>query len=231
MHRHHCACGEQKRRDGEEGSLGTLLRNFESACRPCDAGLEIVREERCVGHVAVSVLVVPGSPVVCGSAGSQVVRIPGLHSRPLDDGASIDPVRVLAFRPLRPTGRRVLPRLLPPVDGQVEQPIAVTQRLDAASRRPVSLKNLGALPQVANDVHHAYSTSNQEGLERVPGGRVPRHLPAHEVAVPGTRFIRALAERGVGDVARMNKGQLADLRCIYRCTPRTAPAQGGRYAT
>ena len=59
--------------------------------RPCDAGLEIVREERCVGHVAVSVLVVPGSPVVCGSAGSQVVRIPGLQARPLGGGASIGP--------------------------------------------------------------------------------------------------------------------------------------------
>ena len=137
---------------------------------------------------------------------------------------------VLAFRPLRPAGRRVLPPLLPPVDGQVEQPIAVIHRLDAAPRRPVSLEDLGSLSQVANEVHHAHPASNQEGIERVPG-RVPRHLPAHEVAVPGALFVRALAKRGVGDVARMNIGQLADLRCIPRCTPRTAPAQGGRCAT
>ena len=43
-------------------------------------------------------------------------------------------------------------------------------------------------------------------------GRVPRHLPAHEVAVPGALFVGALAKRGVGDVARMNIGQLAHLR-------------------
>jgi hypothetical protein len=54
--------------------------------------------------------------------------------------------------------------------------------------------------------------SNQKGVERVPG-RVPRHLPAHEVAVPGALFVRALAKHSEGDVARMNIGQLADLRC------------------
>jgi hypothetical protein len=70
----------------------------------------------------------------------------------------------------------------------------------------------GSLSQVANDVHHAHPASNQEGVERVLG-RVPRHLPAHEVAVPGALLVRALAKRGVGDVSRMNIGQLADLRC------------------
>jgi len=48
----------------------------------------------------------------------------------------------LAFKLNRlwPAGRRVLPRLLPPVDCQVEQPVAVIHRLDAASRRPVRLE-------------------------------------------------------------------------------------------
>ena len=45
------------------------------------------------------------------------------------------------------------------------------------------------------------------------GGGVPRHLPAHEFAVTGAFFVRALAKRGVGDVARVNIGQFADLRC------------------
>src|SRR6202023_2389629 len=85
-------------------------------------------------------------------------------------------------------------------------------RLDAAYRRPVSLEDIGSFSEVANDVHHAHPASNQEGVERALG-RVPRHLPAHEVAVPGALFVRALAKRGVGDVARMNIGQLADLRC------------------
>jgi hypothetical protein len=83
-------------------------------------------------------------------AGSQVVRIPGLQARPLGDGTSIGTVRVLAFRPLRPAGRRVLPLLLPSVDGQVEQPVAVIHHLDAAPRRPVSLEDIGPSSQVAN---------------------------------------------------------------------------------
>jgi hypothetical protein len=144
-------------------------------------------------------------PLGSALTGSQVVRIPGPQARPLDDGASVDAVRVRAFRPLWPAIRRVLPRLLPTLDGQVKQPIAVIHRLDAAPRRPVSLEDLGSLSQVTNDVHHAYPASNQEGFERVPGGRVPRHLPTHKVAVPGALFVRALAERGVTDVARMDK--------------------------
>src|SRR6516162_9151216 len=82
-------------------------------------------------------------------ASSQVVRIPGLQAGPLDDGTSIGTVRVLPFRPLWPAGRRVLPPLLPPVDRQVEQTVAVVHRLDAAPRRPVGLEDLGSLSQVA----------------------------------------------------------------------------------
>ena len=146
-------------------------------------------------------------------AGPQVVGPPGLQARPLGDGTSIGTVRVLAFPPLRPAGRRVLPRLLPPVDRHVEQSVAVAHRLDTAPRRPVSLEDTGAVSQVAHDVHHAHPASNQESVERGLG-RVPRHLPAHEVAVPDALFVRALAERGVGDVTGMQEGQLADLRCI-----------------
>src|SRR5262245_51964202 len=139
--------------------------------------------------------------------------MPGLQAGPLNNGTSIDAVLVRAFRPFRPAVRRVLPRLLSPVDGQVEQPVAIVHRLDAAPRRPVSLEDIGSLSRVANDVHHAHPASNQEGAERALG-RVPRHLPAHEVAVPGTLFIGALAEHGEGNVAGMYEGQLTDLRCI-----------------
>jgi hypothetical protein len=137
--------------------------------------------------------------------------MPGLQARPLRDGTFIGTHTLLAFPPLWPAGRRVLPHLLPPVDGQVEQPVAVVHRLDAAHPRPVSLEDTGFLSQVANEVHHAHTPSDQEGGERVPG-RVPRHLPAHEVAVPDALFVRTLAERGVSDVTGMQVGQLADLR-------------------
>src|ERR1700674_1831790 len=98
-----------------------------------------------------------------GSAptGSEVVRIPGLQSRPLGGGTSIGTQRVHNV-PLRPAGRRVLPRLLPPVDGQVEQPIVVIHHLDATNCGPVSLEDTGSLSQVANDVHSAHPASNQE---------------------------------------------------------------------
>ena len=41
--------------------------------------------------------------------------------------------------------------------------------------------------------------------------RVPRHVPAHEVAVADALVVRALAEDRVGDVAGMEVGQLRDL--------------------
>src|SRR5947209_711890 len=92
--------------------------------------------------------------------GAQIVGIPGLQARPLGDGTSIGTEVLLAFKPLRPAGRRVLPRLLPAVDGQVEQPVAVIHRLDAAYRRPVGLEDVGSFSQVANNVHHAHPASN-----------------------------------------------------------------------
>src|SRR5262249_12517723 len=150
-------------------------------------------------------------------SGSQVVRIPGLQARPLDDGTCIGTVRMLVLRLLWPASRRVLPRLLPPVDRHVEQSVTVAHHLDAASRRPVRLKDFGSLSQVANDVHHTHPASNQEFIQRVLRP-VPRHLPAHEVAVPDALFVWALAKRGVGDVSGMQEGQLADLRCIQGAT-------------
>src|SRR5215472_13138538 len=143
---------------------------------------------------------------------AQVVGASGFETGALGGGTSVGTGILLAFKPLWPAGRRVLPRLLPPVDGQIEQPIADIHCLDAATCRPVSLKDIGSLPQVANDVHPARPAPNQEGVERVLG-RVPRHLPAHEVAVAGALFVRALAKYGEGDVAGMNIGQLSDLRC------------------
>ena len=50
-------------------------------------------------------------------AGSQLVRIPGLQARPLGGGTPISTGNLVAIPPFWPGGRRVLPRLLPPVDG------------------------------------------------------------------------------------------------------------------
>src|SRR6202021_1784670 len=66
----------------------------------------------------------PGGSAI---AGSEVVGKPGPQTRPLGGGTSIATQRVHIV-PLRPARRRVLPRLLTSVDGQVEQPVAVIHR-------------------------------------------------------------------------------------------------------
>jgi hypothetical protein len=126
-------------------------------------------------------------------AGSKVVRISGLQARPLRGGTSISTQRVHNV-PLRLASRRVLPRLLPPVDRQVEQPIAVIHHLDAARRRPVSLEDLGPVSQVARRASYLPGVLSR-GCRTSPGGRIPRHLPAHEGAVPGALFVGALAKQ------------------------------------
>src|SRR5579872_7305794 len=146
------------------------------------------------------------------AAASQVVRIPGFQARPLSGGASIGTEILLALKSLWPAGRRVLPRFLPSVNRQVKQAITVIHFLDTAGRRPVCFEHIGSLPQVANDVHSTLPASYQESVERVLSG-VPGHCPSHEIAVPGTLFVGALAKDGERDVARMNIGELAHLRC------------------
>src|SRR5476649_2526833 len=148
---------------------------------------------------------------------AEVVGVTGFEAGPLGGGTSTGTGILLAYKPVWPASRRVLPLLLSPVHRQVVQIVAVVHRLDAAPRRPVSLEDIGSLSQVANEVKQAHAAPNQEGVERVLC-RIPRHLPAHEVAVPGALVVRALAEHGVGHVARMNIGQLADLRC-NPCAP------------
>src|ERR1044071_122684 len=105
--------------------------------------------------------------------------MPGLQTRPLGGGTSVGTHMLLAFKRLWPAGRRILPRLLPPVDGQIEQPEAVVHRLDAAPSRPVSLEDIGSLSQVANDVHHAHLPSNQKSVEGILFSPVAKSLPPH----------------------------------------------------
>jgi hypothetical protein len=73
-------------------------------------------------------------PLGSAPAGSQIVRIPGLQAGPLGRGTSIGTEILLTLKPLWPAGRRVLPRLLPPVEtvkssNQWLLPIASTPRI------------------------------------------------------------------------------------------------------
>src|ERR1017187_9985652 len=137
--------------------------------------------------------------------------MPGPQARPLGGGTLVGTRvlldlmrrRVVTTKEIHdvrlwPTARRILPRLLPSVHGQVEQAVAVIHRLYAAYRRPVCLEDFGSVPQVAHQIHPSRPSSRQERIERATD-RVPRHLPAHEVAVSGALIVRAWGKRGVRD--------------------------------
>src|SRR5512144_436850 len=111
---------------------------------------------------------------------------------------------------LRPAGRRVLPRLLPSVHGEIHECVAVVHHLYATTGGPVGLEDAVAVSEVAHEVHQADVASDEE---RVQGGLcgVPRHVPAHEVAVTAALVVGALTEDCVRDVAGMQVRQLCDL--------------------
>src|ERR1035438_3712906 len=71
--------------------------------------------------------------------GVEVVGASRFEAGPLSGGTSVATHNLLAFKP---AGRRVLPLLLPPVGGQVEQPVAVIHRLDAAAGSPVGFEHI-----------------------------------------------------------------------------------------
>src|SRR5215208_4496017 len=98
-----------------------------------------------------------------------------LEAAPLGDRAAISTHALLALAPtLGPASRRVLPLLLPPVDREVKQSVAVVHRLDAAPGGPVRLENLGYqeiqfFPRYALDVEGRHTGT---GAQR--GSRHPR---------------------------------------------------------
>ena len=155
------------------------------------------------------------------TAGCQIVRIASRQARPLSDGASARPhwlpSRRAGASPCRYTVAASRGASLPMAPAVRRRSSRATGSCYPSPRRhgPSSSKSRRPWRVVAGSkrCNHAHPASNQEGVERVLRRRVPRHLPAHEVAVPGALFVRALAKHGEGDVARMNIGQLAGLRC------------------
>src|SRR6266536_405842 len=103
-----------------------------------------------------------------GGPGAQVVGASGRQPRPLGDGTSVSPelvAVVVGFPALRPAGGRVFPRLLPPVDGEVHERVAVVHGLYAADGRPVGLEDAVPVPYVAHEMHHADFAPDEERLE------------------------------------------------------------------
>jgi hypothetical protein len=83
----------------------TFLRNLDST-----PNYEFEKSNAGIAHSTIGL-----TPLARG--GAEVVGASGFEAGPLGGGTSIDTEILLAFKPLRPAGPRVLPRLLPPVGG------------------------------------------------------------------------------------------------------------------
>ena len=150
---------------------------------------------------------------------------------------------------LRQSGRQshrvdfggILPPLLPPVNRQVEQPIAVIHRLDAAPRRPASLEDIGSLSQVADDVHHAHFCSSTPACQAAFLGQHPpvMYVPRPAQATPQwppaclSRCRRRQAGRSLylvvnGNAATLSIAQAWLALCASRKLVRTAETRAQR---
>src|SRR5579884_2178466 len=99
----------------------------------------------------------------------EVIGALGSDPWPLQDRPSIGPVGV-AGPALGPAGGRVLPRLLPAVDGQVEHRVAVVHGLHAATVGPVGLIHSPAVSQVADQEEFVALTPCEQLLDGVLDG-------------------------------------------------------------
>ena len=137
-------------------------------------------------------------------SGAEVIGAAGGEAGPLRDRPPVETegLTVAALERLWPALGRVLPRLLAAVDGHVEHPVAVPHHLAPAAGGPVRLEHAVAVAQVAG-LHPEVAARRRSRSSGLLGHGVPRHLPAHEVAVPVALLVRTLAEDREGDVARV----------------------------
>ena len=145
-----------------------------------------------------------------GSPGAKVVGASGGKPGPLGDGTSVCAEMSVASAspPLRPANGRVFPGLLPAVGGQIQESVRRCHHFIATAGGPVSLEHTVPVPQVA--YQRANPAPGEQGVGAVLH-RVPGNGPAHEVAIARALLVRTFAERGVGDVAGMQVGQLVDV--------------------
>src|SRR5215469_2385796 len=140
---------------------------------------------------------------------AEFVGVASGQPRPLSGGPPVEAeLLALGRERLGPAGRRVLPCFLPAVDRPVEHAVGRCHHLARTPAIPVRLEHPVAVPQVTH--LHAEPAPSEQHLRRIPR-RVPRSVPPHEVAVAHALLVRTLAERRVGDVTRVQVGQLADL--------------------
>src|SRR6266702_7338872 len=145
-----------------------------------------------------------------GSPGAKVVGASGGKPGPLGGRAAVQPHLVtFGIPPLRPALGRVLPELLPAVGGQIQESVRRCHHFIAAAGGPVGLEDLVTVSEIADqDAEVPVCDQLVHGVLR---HRVPGNGPAHEVAVTDALLVRTFAERGVGNVAGMQVGQLANL--------------------
>src|SRR5262245_50735597 len=104
---------------------------------------------------------------------AEVVVVPGPDPRPLGGWTAVQPKLATCGTPtLRPAFRRVLPELLPAVDGQIQQSVRGCHQFVAAAGGPVGLVDLVIVPEIADqDAEVAVRDQPVYGVlrHRVPG--------------------------------------------------------------
>ena len=158
-----------------------------------------------------------------GNGGTKVIMMTSCEPRPLCSRPASDTcsgirglpvfrpelVTIEALNPPWPAFRRILPGLLTTIDGHVKHPIAVGHCLTSPGSGPVRLKHAVAIAQVADLHPEMMVTALQiEVCVRLLGHGIPRHVPAHELAVAVALLEWTLTEDREGDVARVQVRQL-----------------------
>src|SRR6266566_1510484 len=114
---------------------------------------------------------------------AEVVVTPRPDPRPLGGRAAVKPeLAAFGIPTLRPALGRVLPELLPAVDGQIQQSVRRCHQFVATAGGPVGLVDLVTVPEIT-DQDAEVPVCDQPfygGLRH----REPGSGPAHEVAIP-----------------------------------------------
>src|SRR5712692_6837219 len=128
------------------------------------------------------------------------LRRSGLDRRPLGGRAAVQPhLATLGTPALRPALGRILPELLPAVDGPIQQSVRRCHHFVAPAAGPIGLEDLATVSEIARQDAEV-PVSNQP-VREVRWHRVPGNGVAHELAMPRGLLVRSLTEDRVADVA------------------------------
>src|SRR6266567_6594027 len=122
---------------------------------------------------------------------AEVVVAPGLDPRPLGGRATVQPELATFGTPMpRPAVGRVLPELLPGVDGPIQQSVRRCHHFVAPAGGPIGLEDLVTVSEIADQ--DAEAPVCNQSVHGVRWHRVPGNGVAHELAIPRGLLVRSL---------------------------------------